>query len=63
MVKDTLGYAAIATYGGGATPFRMQATALGRYLLYGPDARMPAAGLLNQVTLHGHAGPDRPTGR
>ena len=27
----------------GATPFRMQATALGRYLLYGPDGRMPAA--------------------
>src|SRR6185503_3621379 len=25
----------------GATPFRMQATGLGRYLLYGPDGRMP----------------------
>ena len=28
----------------------MQATALGRYLLYGPDASMPSVGLLNQVT-------------
>ena len=26
-----------------ATPFRMQATGLGSYLLYGPDARMPAS--------------------
>ena len=32
-----------------ATPFRMQATALGRYLLYGPDASMPSVGLLNQI--------------
>ena len=56
VVKDTLGYRTIATYAG-ATPFRMQATALGRYLLYGPDARMPAAGLLNQVSSTATPGP------
>lgn len=32
-----------------ATPFRMQATALGSYLLYGPGGRMPAAGRRNRV--------------
>ena len=56
VVKDTFGYRTIATYAGG-TPFRMQATALGRYLLYGPDARMPAAGLLNQVSSTATPGP------
>ena len=50
VVKDATGYAATATTVGGATPFRMQATALGRYLLYGPDAQMPSVGVLNQVT-------------
>jgi microsomal dipeptidase-like Zn-dependent dipeptidase len=40
--RDALGYLLVAEVGG-ATPFRMQATDLGRYLLYGPDARMPAA--------------------
>jgi microsomal dipeptidase-like Zn-dependent dipeptidase len=32
-----------------ATPFRMQATGLGTYLLYGPDSRMPAATASNSV--------------
>ena len=34
--------AAAAATPAAATPLRMQATALGRYLLYGPDATMPA---------------------
>ena len=41
VVKDATGYAASATTVAAATPFRMQATALGRYLMYGPDGRMP----------------------
>ncbi len=36
VVRDSLGYAASATSAAAATPFRMQATALGRYLFYGP---------------------------
>ncbi|HUR34301.1 MAG TPA: hypothetical protein VM032_10940, partial [Vicinamibacterales bacterium] len=39
VVRGPRGYAVQAAPG---TPFRMQATALGSYLLYGPDARMPA---------------------
>ena len=49
VVRDALGYSATAATAGTATPFRMQATALGRYLLYGPDGRMPSATLLNGV--------------
>ena len=37
-----LGYA-LHPLASAATPFRMQATDLGSYLLYGPDGRMPAA--------------------
>jgi microsomal dipeptidase-like Zn-dependent dipeptidase len=45
VVRDALGYAATApTAAAAATPFRLQATALGRYLLYGPDGQMPSAG-------------------
>ena len=40
VVRDTLGYA--LNVKARATPFRMQATDLGSYLLYGPDATMPA---------------------
>lgn len=40
-----------------ATPFRMQATALGSYLLYGPDGKMPAAGLFSGVIPIAQAGP------
>jgi microsomal dipeptidase-like Zn-dependent dipeptidase len=50
VVRDSLGYAASAAGVAAATPFRMQATALGRYMLYGPDTRMPAAGALDTVT-------------
>jgi len=42
VIRDTLGYAVNAK-AKTATPFRMQATDLGSYLLYGPDATMPAA--------------------
>ncbi len=50
------GYSMIPS-GPEATPFRMQATALGSYLLYGPDGRMPAAGLFNGVVPVTQAGP------
>lgn len=49
VVRDSIGYAASATTVAGATPFRLQATALGSYLLYGPDGRMPASGPLGTV--------------
>ena len=49
VVRDALGYSASAGTAGAATPFRMQATALGRYLLYGPDGRMPSTVPLNLV--------------
>jgi microsomal dipeptidase-like Zn-dependent dipeptidase len=42
VAKDALGYRAGVRSAAEATPLRMQATALGRYLLYGPDATMPA---------------------
>lgn len=40
-----------------ATPFRMQATGLGSYLLYGPGGKMPASGLFNGVTPTARPGP------
>lgn len=49
VVRDTLGYVASADRVAGAAPFRMQATALGRYLLYGPGGEMPAVGTLGTV--------------
>ncbi len=49
VVRDSLGYAASATSAGAATSFRLQATALGRYLLYGPDGRMPSTAPLGVV--------------
>ena len=57
VVRDALGYSASARNAGGATPFRMQATALGRYLLYGPDRRMPSAAPLNSVGSTAAPGP------
>lgn len=41
----------------GPAPFRMQATALGSYLLYGPDGKMPAAGIFNRIVPLDQAGP------
>ena len=40
-----------------ATPFRMQATALGRYLLYGPNGQMVAAGALGNIVSTAQPGP------
>jgi microsomal dipeptidase-like Zn-dependent dipeptidase len=40
-----------------ATPFRTQATALGRYLFYGPDGRMLQTGALNGVSTTKTPGP------
>jgi microsomal dipeptidase-like Zn-dependent dipeptidase len=57
VVRDALGYSAGAANVGAATPFRMQATALGRYLLYGPDRQMPSAGALNLVGSTAAPGP------
>src|SRR5215207_1186326 len=57
VVKDSTGYATSATAVAAATPFRMQATALGRYLLYGPDGLMPATGLLNSISGNTQPGP------
>src|SRR5688572_22518774 len=42
VVRDPVGYG-LQALASAATPFRMQATDLGSYLLYGPDGRMPAA--------------------
>ena len=57
VVKDALGYRAAAATPAAATPVRMQATALGRYLLYGPDATMPAAAPLGAVASTTAPGP------
>lgn len=51
------GYAATALHAAGAMPFRMQATDLGRYLLYGTDRQMPSTGLLNGIGATGTPGP------
>jgi microsomal dipeptidase-like Zn-dependent dipeptidase len=56
LVRSRSGYS-LNSPGSGATPFRMQATALGSYLLYGPDGKMPGAGRLNRVSAISQAGP------
>jgi hypothetical protein len=55
VVRDAIGYALIAK-AKSATPFRMQATDLGSYLLYGPDATMPAATDANGIAPADKAG-------
>jgi microsomal dipeptidase-like Zn-dependent dipeptidase len=57
VVRDSLGYTTTATTAAAATPFRLQATALGRYVLYGPDGRMPSTGLLDSVGSTATPGP------
>jgi microsomal dipeptidase-like Zn-dependent dipeptidase len=57
VARDALGYSATAGSGSAATPFRMQATALGRYLLYGPDGRMPSTAPLGLVAFTSNPGP------
>jgi microsomal dipeptidase-like Zn-dependent dipeptidase len=49
VARDSLGYSTSAVGVAGATPFRLQATALGRYLLYGPDGRMPATAAVDAL--------------
>jgi microsomal dipeptidase-like Zn-dependent dipeptidase len=57
VVRDTLGYAASAPQVSQAAPFHLQATALGRYLLYGPGGYMPRAGALSTVSAVRTPGP------
>jgi microsomal dipeptidase-like Zn-dependent dipeptidase len=57
VVRDALGYAASAPTAAAATPFRLQATDLGRYLLYGPDGNMPSAGALDPISPTDTPGP------
>jgi len=57
VVRDALGYRTGARSVASATPFRMQATDLGRYLLYGPDGRMPSAEILDIVGSQTAPGP------
>ena len=56
VVRDAVGYV-LHPLSSAATPFRMQATDLGSYLLYGPDATMPAATNTSHVAPAGTAGP------
>ena len=58
VVKDALGYRLGPANVAAATPFRMQATALGSYLLYGPGGAMPATDLLDALTTTTTPGPD-----
>ena len=57
VARDTLGYATTAPSAAAGTPFRLQATALGRYLLYGPDGRMPSAVALTPISPSSAPGP------
>jgi microsomal dipeptidase-like Zn-dependent dipeptidase len=57
VTRDDLGYATTALTAASATPFRLQATALGSYLLYGPDAQMPGAVGLDLVSPTATPGP------
>lgn len=57
VARDAAGYHAGATRLADATPFRMQATGLGTYLLYGDAGRMPSTGLLNSVPATTTPGP------
>ena len=54
--RDGFGYSTKPSLGH-ATPFRMQATGLGSYLLYGPDGSMPEANDSDRVTPSPKAGP------
>ena len=56
IVRDWFAYSVQSVPGAG-TPLRMQATGLGSYLLYGPDATMPAAGGFGGVAAIQQPGP------
>src|SRR5690349_837864 len=58
VVRDVLGYGTTAGAVGSATPFRMQATALGRYLFYGTGGEMISAGPLDTALATTTPGPD-----
>ncbi len=55
--RTALGYAADRVEVASATPFRTQATALGRYLFYGPDGQMPQTSVLGGVAATATPGP------
>jgi microsomal dipeptidase-like Zn-dependent dipeptidase len=55
--RDALGYVRTATSVAAATPFYLKASALGRYLLHGPDGRMPTASVLGAVSANQQPGP------
>ena len=57
VVRDALGYSASAPTAALATPFRMQATDLGSYMLYGPDQNMPGADTAATVSPSAAPGP------
>jgi microsomal dipeptidase-like Zn-dependent dipeptidase len=57
VVRDGARYAATATTATAGTAFRMQATALGSYLLYGPDGQMLSVGTLGPITPTATPGP------
>ncbi|MEA2330398.1 MAG: hypothetical protein QOH58_536 [Thermoleophilaceae bacterium] len=57
VARDGLAYNTSAASAAAATPFRFQATALGRFLLYGPDGRMPATAALNALSPAASPGP------
>jgi microsomal dipeptidase-like Zn-dependent dipeptidase len=57
VVQDPAGGYVLHSLASAATTFRMQATDLGSYLLYGPDATMPAATIAGRVTPARKAGP------
>ena len=56
VVRDGSGYRT-TPFASEATPFHMQATSLGRYMLHGIEAEMPAAGLGGSVVATGEPGP------
>ena len=56
--KDPVGYSAAAASVGAAEAFRLQATALGSYLLYGRDRDFMAANALNVVAPAAGASPN-----
>jgi hypothetical protein len=58
VVKDAAGYGAVFGAPGAAEAFRMQATRLGSYLLYGRDRDFMAAGALGNVAPGAGASPD-----
>jgi microsomal dipeptidase-like Zn-dependent dipeptidase len=56
VARDAFGYSLVPSITG-ATPFRMQATGLGSYLLYGPEGFMPDADLSGRVNPGSKPGP------